>query len=104
MKKNKIDFLLLAKVLLLSIAYFYISVFLGILFHFLYFGSGTGASTEKALLIGNLVFGLILSIPIFLFIYKLVFYWKSKEVIKFNSYFFSLFFIIIIECYLISLN
>lgn len=89
MKRNKIDFLLLAKVVLMSMVYFYGMIFLSILFHFLYFGSGAGASRNFAIVVSKILFFFCVLPPMLFIFYKADRCKKSSQLIKFNSYLIS---------------
>jgi hypothetical protein len=86
MKKSEIDFLLLAKVVLVSMAYFYLMLFLSNLFCFLYFGSGAGASSNFAILVSYILFYFCVLSPMIFILYKTYSYRKTNQLIKFNSY------------------
>lgn len=63
--------------------------FLGILFHFLYFGSGASASSYFPVLVGQILIFLIICIPIVFFIYKVYSFRKQKQLFKFKTYLIS---------------
>lgn len=57
-----------------------------ILFFFLYFGSGTGASSDKAMLTENVAFVILFLLPLLFGIFK---YRVLTEKLKAKSYFYS---------------
>lgn len=57
-----------------------------ILFFFLYFGSGAGASSDKAILTENVSFVILFLLPLFFGIYK---YRTLTEKLKAKSYLYS---------------
>lgn len=62
-------------------------VFFGlILFFFLYFGSGAGASSDKAMLTENVVFAILFLLPLLFGIFK---YRTLTEKLKAKSYLYS---------------
>ena len=61
-------------------------VFVLLLFFFLYFGSGAGASSEKAMLTENIAFTILFVIPLFFGMFKFK-YVEEKQ--KAKSYLYS---------------
>lgn len=57
-----------------------------ILFLFLYFGSGATASSEKAIITGNVAFVILVSLPL---CYGILKYRNSKEIENAKSYLYS---------------
>ena len=86
MKKNKIDFLLITKIVSVSICYFYSMYFLSFLLHFLYFGSGAGASSNFAISISYILFFLCVLPSMIFILHKIYSFRKTNQQIKFNSY------------------
>ncbi|CAM4096503.1 hypothetical protein FLJU110815_16610 [Flavobacterium jumunjinense] len=73
--------------------------FLAILFHFLYFGSGAGASSNLAIVVGYILFFFCVLPPMLFNIYKIYSYRKINELIKWNSYLVSLVLVTIFMIY-----
>lgn len=88
MKKEEVDFLLLAKVVLVSIAFFYLMNFLNsLLFTFIFFYDyDIGVSIKFAILINDILFFFSVLSPVFFILYKTYSYRKTNQLIKFNSY------------------
>ncbi|MCL9770152.1 hypothetical protein NAT47_06965 [Flavobacterium sp. HXWNR69] len=57
-----------------------------ILFFFLYFGSGAGATSDKAMLTENIAFGILFSTPLLFGIFKFI---TVTEKLKAKSYLYS---------------
>jgi hypothetical protein len=82
----KTNYILLLKVIILEIIYFYTMFFVSLFSLFLYFGSGASASSSKAILTGNIITIAFTSIPILYNFRKVILLKKANKVYDFNSY------------------
>jgi hypothetical protein len=83
----KTNYILLLKVIILEIIYFYTMFFVCLFSLFLYFGSGASASSSKAILTGNIIMITFIIFPILYNFRKMILLKKANKEYDFNSYF-----------------